>query len=69
MIICHFCRKKIVDEEYARVGTSYFHLKHFNCFHCQKSLLGDKDLRELNHKVYCPDCYLLVNQPDCHSCG
>lgn len=67
--LCLYCKKKIYDELYVQViENKFFHLSHFKCCSCKKSLKNEENIREQDSKAYCNDCFFTKITKICQTC-
>jgi prickle len=55
-MVCAACDMEIKSNEYVCAENQVWHLNHFVCWHCNKSLGGQNYLLNKS-KPYCIDCY------------
>jgi hypothetical protein len=65
--VCEQCKKPI-REGLVVIKKQKFHISHFNCAICSKTLTPD--FKEADGKLYCPEDYARLQSgfPTCHAC-
>ncbi|KRZ51287.1 Testin [Trichinella nativa] len=65
---CAGCDELIFTDKYTVAENCTWHVEHFCCFSCEKSLGGHRYYFK-NNQPYCLDCYENYWAKTCHKCG